>query len=558
MNNKNKSVVAYFSMEIAVASDIKTYAGGLGVLAGDILRSAADSGFPMVGVTLLNRQGYFKQTIAASGEQIVQPDSHYDFSHLKKLSRQITVKIGTEPLQVGVWQYIIKGRLGSKVLVYFLDTDLDGNKPSDRQLTGQLYGGDQDYRLKQEIILGRGGVKMLRALGYKEIDKFHLNEGHGALAAVELFVNSRQKSQREKLAEVRRHCVFTTHTPLKKEQDVYLLSHFLEYQPDFPKYLNKLGASNEVSMTILGLYFSRYANAVSLRHQEVSRRMFPGYKIKEVTNGVNSLTWTAPEFKRLYDKYLAGWRADNSLLSQAGQIPIEKIYLSHQRAKQRLLAHINGLTPKGSAGKLSAEIFTLGFARRFTPYKRPEFLFKNLTKLLAAQERGGRIQIIYAGKAHPHDLEGQAIIKLVEQTKKELGSKISLVFLEDYDLRQAQLLVAGVDLWLNTPLPPNEASGTSGMKAAHNGVPQLSTADGWWLEGYRQGETGWLIKENKKTSDSNLYDLLEREILPAYYHDPEKWGEIMRGAICFNAAYFNTQRVLKQYIKEAYRTASGL
>lgn len=549
-NKKEKPVVAYLSMEIAVASDIKTYAGGLGILAGDILRSAADLNFPMVGLTLLNRQGYFQQKVTAAGQQVAKSDKAYNFSALKKLKPQVTVKIGTEKVTVGVWRYIIRSRNNFRVPVYFLDTDLPGNSKINRQLTGVLYGGDEEYRLKQEIILGRAGVKMLACLGYGNIKKYHLNEGHGALAAIELFLSSALKNDQEKIMAIRRACVFTTHTPLLKSQDIFSLPYLLEYQPDFPVQLKGLVYQNEVNLTRVGLYFSGYSNAVSKCHQAVTQKIFPEYKINWITNGVDSARWTASEFKKLYDKYLPGWRENSHLLSKANRIPIIKLWSAHQEAKKRLISRINKLAPQPC---LKEDVFTIGFVRRFVPYKRPGFLFKDIARLLEAQEKAGKIQIIYAGKAHPQDLEGQALIKYIWQLKKELAAKIKIVFWEDYDMDKAQLLVAGVDLWLNTPLPPNEASGTSGMKAAHNGVPQLSTADGWWLEGYKKNKTGWLIKEDYQTGKDNLYDLLEKEILPAYYNYQEKWQETMRSAISLNASYFNTQRALREYIRLAYK-----
>ncbi|MFA6995534.1 MAG: alpha-glucan family phosphorylase [Patescibacteria group bacterium] len=551
-DNKNKFIVAYFSLEIALENGLKTYAGGLGVLAGDLLSSAANLKFPMVGLTLLNRQGYFKQVLTGSGEQIIKPDSDYDFSKLKKLPINVVVNIGQESVKVGVWQYIIKGRDGFNGSVYFLDTDFPENSEVNRRLTDNLYGGDLEYRLKQEIVFGRAGVKMLQALGYNKIKKFHLNEGHGALAAVELFLSSNKKNNTEKVAEVRGRIVFTTHTPLKKEQDVFSLTYLKGYQPDFPDYLNGLVVQENINLTVVGLYFSGYTNAVSNLHQRVTQKMFPDYKIQAITNGVNSLNWASPEFQKLYDKYVPGWRTYNPLLLNASRIPLEEIWAKHQQIKKRLLEFINGR----SAVKLEEAIFTLGFARRFTSYKRPEFLFNDLKRLLSLQQSGGRIQIIYAGKAHPRDLEGQELIKLIYQFKKELSSKIKIVFLENYDLDQAKLLTSGVDLWLNTPLLPNEASGTSGMKAAHNGVPQLSTLDGWWPEGYKKNKTGWAIKERKMrngTSENNLYELLGNNILPLYYKDSEKWKKIMRSTISLNASYFNTDRALEQYIKEAYK-----
>lgn len=549
-NKKDRPVVAYLSMEIAVASDIKTYAGGLGVLAGDILRSAADLKFPMVGITLLNRQGYFQQKITLAGQQIARPDQAYNLSALKKLKAQVTVKIGTEKVTVGVWRYTIRSRNNFRIPIYFLDTDLPDNSKINRQLTGALYGGDEEYRLRQEIILGRAGVKMLECLGYKNIKKYHINEGHGALAAIELFLSSPFNNDQEKVAAVRRACVFTTHTPLLKSQDIFSLPYLLEYQSDFPAQLKGLVYQNEVNLTRVGLYFSGHSNAVSKSHQAVTQKMFPEYKINSITNGADSGRWTAPEFKKLYDEYLPGWYEDNRLLSRAGRIPTIKLWSAHQKAKRKLVGYINKSVAQAC---LKEDVFTIGFVRRFAPYKRPEFLFKDITRLLEVQEKVGKIQIIYAGKAHPQDLEGQALIKYIWQLKKELAAKIKIVFWEDYDIDKARLLVAGVDLWLNTPLPPNEASGTSGMKAAHNGIPQLSTADGWWLEGYKKNKTGWLIAENYQTGKDNLYDLLEKEILFAYYRYPKKWQDMMHTIISLNASYFNTQRVLREYISQAYK-----
>jgi len=533
-------------MEIALENDIKTYAGGLGVLAGDILRSAVGLKFPMVGITLLNDKGYFKQKINFAGEQTSSADSGYNFSKLKKLPQQVRVAIGSEEVKVGVWQYLIKGQNGFSQPVYFLDTNIAGNSPANRKLTGELYGGNEEYRLKQEIILGRGGIKMLRALGYKNIKKFHLNEGHGSLAAVELFLNSSQNTDAQKIKEVKNQCVFTIHTPLLKQQESFSLPYLLQYQPDFPKHLQGLVSDNEINLSLVGFYFSGYANAVSKRQKETLNKIFSGHKIKSITNGVNSVNWTAPEFQKLYNKYLSGWQVNDQKLIKAVDIPLGEIWSAHQKAKKRLLAYIN----LHSKEKFEKNVFTLSFARRFTSYKRPEFLLSDIKRLLALQNNFGGLQIVYAGKAHANDLEGQALIKQIWATKEKLAGQIKIVFLEDYDLAKARLLTAGADLWLNTPLPPHEASGTSGMKAAHNGVPQLSTPDGWWLEGYIKNKTGWEIKEDKS---SKLYDLLDKEIMPLYYQQPEKWQRIMRQVISCNAAVFNTNRVLRQYIKEAYK-----
>jgi starch phosphorylase len=544
IKSQPEPLVAYISMEIALENKIKTYAGGLGVLAGDILRSAVNMRFPMVGVTLFNHEGYFKQTITKDGEQKKSPDKS-EFLLFKKMPQTVTVNIGKEAVLVGAWRYLIKSESGFCVPIYFLDTDLPGNSPENRRLSGALYGGNEEYRLKQEIILGRGAVKILEAIGHKKIVKFHLNEGHGALAAVELFLNSKQAQEKNKIKEVKKKCVFTTHTPVSKAQDIFSLPYFLSFQPDFPGYLPKLVINNEVNMTRIGLYFSGFSNAVSRAHQKTSREIYKDFNLQSVTNGIDSLFWTAPEFKILYDQHIPGWRVDNSLLKKAEYIPLREVWSAHQQAKRRLIAYI----AKQPGLKFNEDVFTIAFARRFTVYKRPEFLFRNLGRLLEINKQKP-LQLIYAGKAHPDDLEGQELIRKINLLAKGLSSDIQMVFLENYDLEKAQLLTAGADLWLNNPLPPNEASGTSGMKAAHNGVPQASTFDGWWVEGYKKNKTGWKITE--KTGDE-IYDLLEKKILPLYYDFPEKWRALMVSTISRNAAYFNTQRALREYIKNIYR-----
>ncbi|MFA5000531.1 MAG: alpha-glucan family phosphorylase [Patescibacteria group bacterium] len=543
---KKWAAVAYISMEIALENEIKNYAGGLGVLAGDILRSAADLSFPMVGVTLLNDRGYFKQVISSDGEQIKRTDS-LDFSKLKKLPAQVVVNIGKEKVKVGVWRYRLRSG-GGVTPIYLLDTNIPGNSRANRELTGELYGGNNEYRLKQEIILGRGAIKILKALDY-EIEKFHINEGHGALAAIELFLDQSGGSDEARLEAVRQQCVFTTHTPLAKGQDIFSLPYLKRYQADWPASLKGLMDKGEINMTRVALYFCAYSNAVSKKHGVVSRRLFPGFKIRTVTNGVNSVFWSAPEFKKLYDKYLPDWRKDNGLLTRALKIPSQEIWTAHQKAKSRLIRQLN----KEKRAGFKKEVFTICYARRFTPYKRPEFLLNDLDRLVELQRRSGKIQLIFAGKAHPQDLDGQELIKQVHAVGKKLFGKIKIVFWENYDLKKAANLASGSDLWLNTPLPPNEASGTSGMKAAHNGVPQASTLDGWWPEGYVKGKTGWVIKEN---NPKDLYNLLEKEILPLYYKKPAKWTDLMVSVIALNASFFNTERVLRQYIKEAYKLKS--
>jgi starch phosphorylase len=541
--------VAYFSMEIALENDLKTYAGGLGVLAGDLLRAAASLKFPMVGICLLNPQGYLKQKISFFNNQISKPDGDFNISKLKKLKTSTDIYIGREKVKIGVWQYFIKNINGFKIPIYFLDTNLEENSLEMRKISGRLYGGDRIYRLKQEIVLGRGGVKMLQALGYNKVSKIHLNEGHGSLAGLELLLQSKQKSFQARIEEVRRRCVFTTHTSIPNSQEVFTLTDFLKYQPDFPLGLKDIIKNDLINFTFLGFYFSSYVNAVSKKHREIVAKLYPDFIVNSNTNGIDSGFWAAEEYKKMYDKYIPLWRKDYSLLSKVNLIPKDEISLVHQKTKLKLLSYIKSTT----TAKFKEEVFTIGYARRFTAYKRPDLLFRDLKSLIKISNEVGKIQIVFSGKAHANDSEGQKMIKFILNTKNKLRGKIEIAFIENYDLDKAKLLVAGVDLWLNTPLLYNEASGTSGMKAAIHGIPQLSTLDGWWLEGYKKDQTGWAIIEKNECTENNLYELLAKKIIPLFYKKPDKWLNIMQSTIALNASYFNSQRNLKQYIKEAYK-----
>ena len=369
------------------------------------------------------------------------------------------------------------------------------------------------------------------------------------MATIELLLESSKKTMTAKLKEVRSLCVFTVHSPLRSTQDVFSEDFLLKYQPDWPSLPGFPDQDNNINFTQLGLYNSAYVNAVACLHQSVTQKMFSDYKIKAITNGVNSFFWTTPELQKRYDKYIPTWRRNCQNLVKVETINSSEIWQAHQVAKKRLAEWVR----KKTGENLDINTFTIVFARRFTSYKRPQLLFANLYKLLEVQRRAGKIQIVLAGKAHPEDEEGRKLIKFIWDIKKKLRGKIKVIFLSGYDLNQAQLLSGGADLWLNTPTPPLEASGTSGMKAAHNGIPQLSTFDGWWPEGHVKGKTGWIIRENKTTRKNNIYDLLEKEILPLYYQRPQKWRNLMRSTIAINAPVFNTERVLRQYNKEAYK-----
>lgn len=554
--NKKNIKIAYFSMEIALENWIKSYSGGLGVLAGDTLKSAADLEIPMLGITILNKKGFFKQKINKAGEQVEKADE-YDYSKFKLRKEKVWVKIGTDRVTVQAWQYCLSSRDRGHLPIYFLDTDIKENKAKYRNLSGELYRAEPEYRLMQEIILGRAGVKMIAAMGYSQVSKYHLNEGHAALAAIELFLKSKTKNQAKRLKELQAQCVFTTHTPIKAGHDTFPIALAKKLQTDFPFKLPGLIKENEINMTEIALYFSDYVNGVAFSHQEVSAKMFPNHLIRAITNGVHSTTWTSPEFQKLFDKHIPTWRSDSLSLRNAFNISTNEIWQAHQAAKQRLIDYVF----KKQAEKLKLNVFTIGFARRFTGYKRSTLLFHDMEELIRINKSAGPIQIIYAGKAHPRDEDGKAMIKEIHRIKWKYKKDLQIIFLENYDMNIAKLMIAGVDVWLNTPLPPNEASGTSGMKAAHNGVPHFSTLDGWWVEGFVNRKTGWSIGERRSTLNpkelnskdaANLYNKLETRILPRYYQHPHNWRETMRYTIAINASFFNSQRMLQQYIQSAY------
>jgi len=537
-----KTSIAYFSMEIALEKRLKTYAGGLGVLAGDILRAASRRQFPMIGVSLLNKNGYFKQAISSKGKQEELADKS-NLSKLELLSAKMYLNIGCDKVLFRAWRYFLQHDKGLKIPIYFLDTDWPENREKHRRLCENLYPGDKRKKLKQAVLLGRGGVKLLNKIGLEKISKIHLNEGHGALAAIELFLNSKQKNDADKIREVRKKIVFTTHTPVPAGHDVFFGEFLLKYQPDFPVQIKEIIENDTINFTNLALFFSSYANGVSKKHGRISRDMFADFNIKSITNGVESSFWVSNEMATLFDNFIPNWRQDNRLLKKATGISLGDIKQAHTIAKRRLIKFIN------SRKKInfSEDALILTFARRFAPYKRPTMLLSDLARLKMINKNSGPLQIIYAGKAHPNDEIGRTLISEANKRIKQLNPEVNIVFLENYDLDMAKLLVTGSDVWLNNPALPNEASATSGMKAAHNGIPQISTFDGWWPEGYVKNKTGWTIEEAP-----DLYEVLEKKVLPLYYHYPEKWLKMMRATIALNASYFNTDRVLSEYIKKAY------
>jgi glycogen phosphorylase len=554
--------VAYFSMEICLEEAIPTYSGGLGVLAGDTLRSAADLGLPVTAVTLLHRKGYFTQRLDCQGNQIESPAAWDPAERLEPVAAEVTVVLAGRPVRVRAWRYDVIGVTGHVVPVFLLDTDVPTNSEWDRTLTDFLYGGDAHYRLCQEVILGMGGVDMLRELGYGDAMTFHMNEGHSALLALALL--QRQLHGRSvdllhdsDLAAVRRRCVFTTHTPVPAGHDRFPMPQVRHVLGDeVAALLEAIGEGGaELNMTHLALRCSRWTNGVALRHGEVSRDMFPAYDISAITNGVHAQTWTFPAMQAVLDRHIPAWRRDNAYLRYATAIPVAEIQQAHDEAKRVLLAE----TALTTGVVLDASAFTIGFARRAAPYKQADLLFHEVDWLRVIARRAGPIQVIFAGKAHPADLEGKRLIRRVFEAAQGLGDEVRFVWLENYEMSLGKLLTAGVDLWLNTPKPPLEASGTSGMKAALNGVPSLSMLDGWWVEGHVEGITGWSIGTpgDPRTADReraarDLYGKLEHTILPLYYRNRAAWGEVMRHAIALNGSYFNTQRMVEQYARNAY------
>jgi starch phosphorylase len=579
---RNERTIAYFTMEIALDDDMPTYSGGLGVLAGDTIRSAADLSVPLVGITLLHRKGYFYQHLDENGWQREEAVQWVIEDYLKALPQRADVAIEGRNVLIRPWLYEVVGIGGFKVPVYFLDTDLAENDAQDRSLTDHLYGGDERYRLCQEIVLGIGGARILRSLGYDCIKRYHMNEGHSGLLTMELLDQEVKRAGRIKITQndiesVRKQCVFTTHTPVPAGHDQFpmnlvrdvlrisevlvdladsfsseLVRRILRIPREYPDIRDVSDENKVLNMTYLALNLSHYINGVAKKHGEVSRLMYAGYHVDAITNGVHAATWTSEPFQELYDRYIPGWKLDNFNLRYALSIPKDKVWNAHMTAKKTLLEYINRETNCG----MGMNVMTIGFARRATSYKRGDLLFRDIERLKYIAAQIGPFQIIYAGKAHPRDDGGKTLIQRIQQAKNAMKGNIKIVYLENYDLKLAKMLTSGVDIWLNTPQVPREASGTSGMKAALNGIPSFSVLDGWWHEGHIEGLTGWSIGDNDGSDEAaevtTLYEKLEKTIIPIFYHHNDHFLEIMRHCIAINGSFFNTHRMIQQYVLNAY------
>jgi starch phosphorylase len=548
-----RAYIAFFSMEVGIKSEIPTYSGGLGVLAGDTIRSSADLRIPLVAVTLVSREGYLRQRITEDGEQQEYPDEWNPSDFMGLMPAEVKVRIEGRDVKVRAWLYEHQSLTGGVVSILFLDTDVEGNAAEDREITDVLYGGDQRYRLKQEIVLGIGGIRLLEALGFN-IRKYHMNEGHSSLLTLELLNKNGMNPD-----YVRNLCIFTTHTPVEAAFDKFsydLVKDLLgeEFPIDF---LKEQGGKDRLNMTLLALNLSKYVNGVTKAHMEFSRKLFPRYHIWAITNGVHSYTWTCKHFRKLLDNYIPGWANQPELLVRVDGIPNDELWNAHLKAKNDLLDFVKGRTGL----EMDPSKLTLGFARRATAYKRATLIFSDLDRLRDVNKKGD-LQLIFAGKAHPQDETGKTAIRDIYSHKALLKDEITIAYLENYNIDMASKITSGVDVWLNTPLPPLEASGTSGMKAAHNGVLNFSVLDGWWIEGCVEGVTGWSIgpspdelieeDERRKRELHDLYSKLEYLVIPTFYKNRDAWIEMMENSIGKIAYYFNSHRMMRRYVTEAY------
>lgn len=554
-------------MEIMLRTHIPTYAGGLGMLAGDLLRSCADMEVPAVGVTLVYNGVNFVQKIAADGTQHY---TEYDWrknDQFLKLPEEIKIKIKGEDVTVSVWRYDIVGLNEFVVPVFLLDTDHADNQPWMKHITDSLYGGDHYARICQELVLGVGGVKMLRELGFSDIEFFHMNEGHAAFVPLELL---REQDYNEE--KVRQQCVFTTHTPIPEGHDQFPYELAYEYGNEYlPLNIRERATNESLHMTHLAMNMSHYSFGVSEKHGAVSRNMFPGKEIDHITNGVHHLTWTASNIQDVFNDNIEGWQDEPDLLSKAVEkLPDDLLWRAHQNCKQILVDYVNDRLTSGDNDHerenpdpeeyFDTDTLTIALARRPVEYKRPLLIYSQLERLVRIA--AGRIQIIQSGKSHPADHVSQGIVKQILHISKKLKGIVRVVYLENYSPKIGRLLTSGCDVWLNTPRRPLEASGTSGMKAAMNGVLNFSVLDGWWIEGYRMNpEAGWAIgpfddsvtPSNDDNADAeDMYSKLEHEIVPLYYENRTEWIRRMKHAITLGKQ-FSTHRCIHDYMKKAWK-----
>ena len=607
--NKSNDLIAYFSAEYGLDEILPIYSGGLGILSGDHLKSASDLGVPLIAVGLLYKNGYFWQTINGHGVQ----ETEYKELEVENLpilpvkdvegkDLIISVDMPKKKLYIKVWQIKV-----GRVTLYLMDSDIDANIAEYREITKTLYGGNQETRIQQEIVLGMAGVELLRRLGVKPT-VYHMNEGHSSFLILKLIENTiKDKKVSFNIAKdiVSSKTVFTTHTPVPAGNDIFPIELMDTY---FKDYWDKLGISKQdffkmgmkpnasqnsgFDMGVLALKIAGKKNGVSKLHGAVSRELFgdiwPNIAANEapityVTNGIHTCSWIPQNIKNLYNEYLVPYWQDNIFNDEVWErienIPDEKLWKVHMERKRKLIDLVKKSTTQRLhrcgysyqeidkiTSKLSENVLTIGFARRFATYKRATLIFKDLERITQIFSNENRpIQIIFAGKAHPADKEGQDLIKYIHEISMKPQFKGKIFLLENYNIAMSRYLISGVDVWLNTPRRPMEASGTSGQKASVNGVVNFSVLDGWWAEGYNQ-KNGWYIGindeyENNEVQDKadsdDIYTTLENKILPTYYdrnkeNIPEKWVKIMKNSIISTGGRFSTSRMLVDYVEKLY------
>ena len=614
-NQHQKECYAYFSAEFGLVDCLPVYSGGLGVLAGDHLKSASDLGLPLVGVGLLYQQGYFAQYLNADGwqqERYPINDFYNMPLHLERNPDGTELRIAVDYPGRKVYARVWRVQVGT-VPLYMLDTNIEPNKAYDHDITDQLYGGDIDMRIHQEIMLGIGGVQMLKALGY-EVTAYHMNEGHAAFSALErirILIQEQGLSYRQARQVVASSNIFTTHTPVPAGIDLFApdkILYYLGYYADIfglPKeqFLglgreNTGDLSSPFSMAVLALKMATFSNGVAQLHGVVSRQMFQGLwqkvpvdevPITAITNGVHARSCVSKSTQELYDRYLGpNWSSappDNQLWERMDAIPDEELWRNHERCRLDMVLYVREhlvkhLRDRGASASdiaqaqevLDPNVLTIGFARRFATYKRATLWMRDLERIkrILLSNKNRKVQFVIAGKAHPKDIPGKELIRDINHFIREHHLEKQVVFVPNYDIHIARLMVAGCDIWLNTPRRPREASGTSGMKAAMNGLPNLSVLDGWWDEA-DYVRTGWAIGHGENYEDPNyqdeieanaLYELLEKEVIPLFYDHrdgdglPRPWVAKMKDAIRLNCPFFNTARMVREYAQRAYFPAS--
>jgi len=540
--------IGYFTAEIGLWSDLKTYSGGLGVLAGDHVKSAADAGIPLVGVTLLYREGYGTQQLDNLGNQTETFPNLDPNQHMTKTSIEFSLNLDNTQIKISVWKVEIEGISGHVVPVYFLDTFHEDNTPEHCSLSGRLYGGDDNTRIRQEYILGVGGVKLFDFID-EVLSGIHLNEGHCTFALLELLEKG---WTRQYLSD---HTLFTTHTPVPAGHDRFdwdLVRHIIgDKLPQDAIELVKIAGDSEngnrCSMSHLAVGLCTSVNAVSKLNAEVASTMFANRVITPITNGVHHMTWTSDSMSTLFDKFIPGWKENPNLLQNANNLPNHELVKYREQARELLRNRV-----KNDTGvELFKDRLTIGFARRFATYKRANLVFHDLERL--TKIGADKIQFVFSGKAHPRDNGGKDLIRSIFESASNIESSIPVAFLEDYDMQIGLDMTSGVDIWLNNPIRPMEASGTSGMKAAMNGVPNCSILDGWWPEACIHGKNGWAIgsaedDRNDIRDANNLYNVIENEVLPVWESSIDNWANIMKSSI-IASSNFTGNRMIQDYLE---------